>query len=98
MNKLEVQSSHRVTVKAKYLGATDHRGSRISVQRYENTTNGKDPNRIIVSWDYALELGENYAQAIKVYLDRSAWGGRWVVSTITDGAVAVCVDATEWGQ
>jgi len=89
----KVDESQRVTVKCKYLGPTNHLGSRISVQRYEGSTFGKDPNRLTISWDYALNIGENYAEAVRQYVEKANWGGHWVVSTITDGAVAVCIDA-----
>ncbi len=88
----KVSESYRVALRCKYLGATDHRGSRISIQRYESNTHGKDPNRLIISWDYALNIGENYAEAVRQYVEKANWGGQWVTSTITDGAVAVCID------
>ena len=87
-----VNESHRVAVRCKYLGPTNHLGSRISVQRYEGATWGKDPNRLIISWDYALNIGENYAEAVRQYVEKANWGGQWVTSNITDGAVAVCID------
>jgi hypothetical protein len=30
---------------------------------------------------------------VREYTSQLNWGGRWVVSMITDGAVAVCLDA-----
>jgi len=101
VNKLAVSQSHRVALRCKYQGATNHKGSRITVSRYDNTSvYGKDPQRVTVSWNYALEVGENYAVAVELYLSRAEWGGHWVTSTITDGAVAVCLDAvnTEAGK
>ncbi len=89
----KVSESYRVALRCKYLGPTDHRGSRISIQRYESNTHGKDPNRLMISWDYALNIGENYAEAVRQYVEKANWGGQWVTSTITDGAVAVCIDA-----
>ena len=85
-----VRSSHRVTLRAKYLAPTNHRGTRIVVSRYESDVYGKDTNKTTVSWDYALDNHDNYEQAVLEYLRRANWGGHWVVSTITDGAVAVC--------
>jgi hypothetical protein len=89
----KVSESYRVALRCKYLRPTDHRGSRISIQRYESNTHGKDPNRLTISWDYALNIGENYAEAVRQYVEKANWGGHWVVSTITDGAVGVCIDA-----
>ena len=86
----KVTESGRVAIKCKYLPTTNHRGTRISVQRYESTVHGKDPQRIIVSWDYALDATDNYAEAVRQYVERANWGGHWFTSTITDGAVAVC--------
>jgi hypothetical protein len=81
-----VRSSHRVTLRAKYLPNS----GRITVARYEGNTYGKDPQRITVTRNYALDMPEQYEQAILEYLRRANWGGHWVVSTITDGAVGVC--------
>jgi hypothetical protein len=80
-----VTESHRVTLKCKYLGNS----GRITVQRYESNTHGKDPQKITVSWNYALDPSENYAEAVRQYVTRANWGGHWITSTITDGAVAV---------
>jgi hypothetical protein len=89
---LTVANSYRVTVRAKYICPTNHRGSRISVARFENSIFGRDPFRVVVSWDYSLDLADNYRAAIRHYLTGANWGGEWVVSMVTDGAVAVCLD------
>lgn len=83
----KVSGSHRATLKCKYMG----NGARIKVARYESNTYGLDPNRVTVAWDYALNPQENYEQAVSIYLNKAEWSGHWVVSTITDGAVAVHV-------
>ena len=85
----KVSASNRATLKCKYLGNS----GRISVARYESPNWGKDPQRVLVAWDYALNPTENYEQAVATYLERANWSGHWVVSTITDGAVAVCLEA-----
>lgn len=87
----KVSQSHRATLRCKYLGNS----GRISVARYEAPTFGQDPNRIMVAWNYALNPSENYAEAVRQYVKRADWSGHWVVSTITDGAVAVCIEAVE---
>ena len=84
----KVTESHRATLRCKYMGNS----GRISVQRYENTSNGRDPNRTVVNWQYALSIAENYNYAVQAYLNDAQWVGHWVTSTITDGAVAVCID------
>jgi hypothetical protein len=97
MELLSISESYRVTLRAKYLPVTNHRGSRIKVCRYEGSTYGRDPHAVTVSWDYSLGLGENYAAAFNEYLTRANWGGQWVSSMIDSGAVAVCVDAVTVG-
>lgn len=83
--KSKVSGSHRATLRCKYLGNS----GRISVARYESPNWGKDPQRVMVAWDYALSTSGNYEQAVRTYVERAGWTGHWVVSTITDGAVAV---------
>jgi hypothetical protein len=81
-----VTGSHRATLRCKYLGNS----GRISVSRYESPSNfGRDTNKVIVSWNYALDISENYEQAVLEYLRRANWGGHWITSTCTGGAVAV---------
>ena len=89
MNTPQVSESHRVTLRCKYLGNS----GRISVARYESSVYGKDPQRIMVARDYALDTIENYREAVRAYVTRAGWTGHWVVSTIPDGAVAVCIEA-----
>ncbi len=95
MEASKVSESYRVTLRAKYLPVTNHRGSRIKVSRFEGTSYGRDPHAVTVSWDYSLGIGENYAAAFGQYLARTDWGGQWVSSMIDGGAVAVCVDAVK---
>ena len=82
-----VRESNRATLRCKYLGNS----GRISVARYESNTWGKDPNRIMVAWNHALNTGENYREAVRQYVERAGWDGEWVTSVITDGAVGVWV-------
>jgi hypothetical protein len=89
--KTQVRESHRATIRCKYSA----NGARITVSRYESNTWGKDPNRIVVAWDYSLNPGENYREAVRQYVERAEWEGEWVVSTITDGAVGVWVGYIE---
>ena len=86
-----VCASYRVTLRCKYLGNT----GRIRVQRYESVVHGKDPQTIHVGWDHELEIRENYIRAVAEYVNRAGWTGQWVVSLVTDGAVAVCLEAVE---
>jgi hypothetical protein len=84
----KVQESGRVAIKCKFLASA--KGRRIVVQRYESGAWGRDPLRLVISWNDALEIGENYAEAVRQYVERANWGGHWFTATCTDGAVAVC--------
>ena len=37
-----------------------------------------------------MNPGENYAAAVREYVDRAGWSGEWLLSTCDGGAVAVC--------
>jgi len=86
-----VTESWRVVIRATYHGPTNTRGTRIRVRRWDGSAWGEDPNRITVGWDYALNTGENYAAAVREYLARAGWDGRWTVAQCDGGAVAVYV-------
>jgi hypothetical protein len=60
------------------------------VSRFDS---GRDPNAVTVAWSDGLTIDGNYRKAVREYTSQLNWGGRWVVSMITDGAVAVCLDA-----
>lgn len=77
-------------IRCRYLGPTNHRGTRIAVSRFDGAGWGRDPQRITVGWDHAMNPGENYAAAVREYVDRAGWSGEWLVSTCDGGAVAVC--------
>ena len=89
-----VTSSYRVTLKCKYLGNS----GKISVCRYESNVHGRDPQAIRVNWNYGLNVADNYSAAVAEYVRRANWGGHWVTSTITDGAVGVCIDVPMSGD
>ena len=89
----QVRQTYRVSLVAKYLPTTNHRGSRIAVCRADG---GRDPLRLVVSWDHSLNLDENYAQAFRQYVARQNWGGSWVIGSTSVGYVAVC-DDPRWG-
>lgn len=84
--------SGRAVIRCKFYGPTTHRGDRIKVQRFDALP---DPNRVTVAWDHSLGLVGNYVAAVQAYLDRAGWSGSWVVSTVTDGAVALYVPSTD---
>jgi len=90
----DVKLTHRVSLVARFLPVTNYRGSRIVVSRADG---GRDPMRLVVSWDHSLNIDENYAQAFRQYLARQNWGGSWVIGSTTNGYVAVC-DDPQWGR
>jgi len=88
----QIRQTYRVSLSAKYLPPTNHRGSRIVVCRADG---GRDPMRLVVSWDYSLDVADNYAQAFAQYNARQNWGGSWVIGSTDSGYVAVC-DDPQW--
>ncbi len=94
INVCQVLQTHRASLVGKYLPPTNQRGSRIVVSRADG---GRDPMRLVVSWDYELNLPDNYVKAFNEYLARQGWGGSWVIGSTTNGYVAVC-DDPKWGR
>jgi hypothetical protein len=84
--EIEVVESYRVAIKCKFLRVTNHRGARIAVQRGDGDP---DPNRLVIPWDDALSVSENYAEAVRLYTTKMGWEGKWHVATTSPGAVAV---------
>ena len=76
------RQSFRVAITTRYMGPTNFKGSRIVV------TSGNG-HRMIVSWDHALDVGENHAAAAKALADKMEWGGEWVGGGTKDGYVFV---------
>ena len=69
-----------------YHGATNYKGSRISVRRA-----GGGGKRITVKWNHEVDTMTNHAQAIQQYLELMNWGGQWRIGSTDKGAVAVWV-------
>jgi hypothetical protein len=82
----EVLASHRSTLRCKF--SVNSRTIRVS--RFEHS---RDPWAVNVIWKDEESNYENYIRATKTYTARMTWGGKWVVSMVTDGAVAICLDA-----
>lgn len=85
------RESGRVSLICKYLPVTNHRGSRITVQRNDSPVYGRDPHKLTVQWDYSVGVNANYVQAVQAYIDRAEWSGVWITSLTPNGAVAVYV-------
>jgi len=52
-------------ITTKYLGPTNHKGSRIKVKSYAKS--------ITYSWDYSLDVGENHTAAANKFLKEMEW-------------------------
>ena len=70
-------------ITTKYLGPTDHTGSRI-VARCQ-------AKRITVAWDHALDVEGNHRVAAQILVSRLArehglsWSGNWIGGALPDG-------------
>ena len=58
----------RSAIRTKYVGPTNHRGTRISVSDY--AVMGMTPQRMFVDWNYELDVNENHAVAAQTWLDK----------------------------
>lgn len=92
---MSVIESHRTAIRTKYLGPTNHRGSRIRVWRADGAYS-EDPRALTVSWDHALNPAGNHAEAVRRYVERevndTTWvwpDGAWVVGGGREGSLAV---------
>ena len=68
----------------KYLGPTDHRGSRVKA----TTTGMRNNVSFTHDWDYALGTTENHIAAAKGLVAKLGWlwlKGEWIGAGFTDG-------------
>jgi hypothetical protein len=71
-------------IETKYLGPTDHRGSRVKATA--------EAGSLTISWDDALDVRENHARAALEAIRRWGWSGRWVGGSLAGrGYAFVCV-------
>lgn len=79
-----------VAIVTKYLGPTDHKGTRILVKSEAGKV-----SRITVSWDHALDVEANHHAAAQEYVRRNDWDqdcyGRIVGGAIEHGYAFVFV-------
>jgi hypothetical protein len=66
----------------RYHGPTDRRGSRIAAD-------DGDGNRIVVSYDHALDGEENHRMAAEALKSKMGWTGKLIGGTIRTGMVWV---------
>jgi hypothetical protein len=80
---MKITDNHRVSVVSKYLGPTNHRGSRVKVMRSDHRQG--DPT-LTVSWDHALDIGANHCEAIRQFIEMLEWDSNdWIVGHAGDG-------------
>ena len=53
----------------KYLPPTNHRGARVKVIA--------STRAVTIPWDYALDVPENHASAVRIVINRWGWSGHW---------------------
>ena len=71
------------TIETKYLGATNHRGSRVMA----STASGK---RLVDSWDHASDQGDNHKRVAQLLAVRMGWDAqRWIGGETRRGYVWV---------
>jgi len=71
-------------IKTKYHGPGSVLGSRVSA-----TAEGG--NRVVLSWDHAIDTTENHAAAAKALCKKMHWPGELIMGSLKDGYVFVFV-------
>lgn len=67
----------RQAISTKYLGPTDRRGSRVKATA--------EAGSVTVSWDDALSVVQNHAEAARALALKFGWLGTWVGGGGNDG-------------
>ncbi len=66
----------RQAITTKYIGATNHRGSRVKATAYAGS--------VTVSWNDALGVEENHMKAAEALATKWGWFGKWVGGSLPD--------------
>ena len=64
------------TIITKYLGPTNHRGSRIKAR--QSASYAGAPMSITIDWDYSLSAEQNHKAAAMAFAAKMNWLGDWV--------------------
>lgn len=64
-------------IETKYMGATNHRGSRVKATAYAGS--------ITVGWDHGLDVNANHARAAAALCEKLGWSGVLIGSSRPDG-------------
>jgi hypothetical protein len=67
----KVEAGPFQAIETRYLGPTNNRGSRVKA------TSGSGVS-VTLSYDCALDIGENHAAACQALVDKLNWGGSWI--------------------
>lgn len=68
----------RQAVTTKYLGPTNHRGSRIKATAQAGS--------ITIAWDDGLNVRDNHERAACAFLEKMEWTGTWIGGATVDGS------------
>ena len=74
-----------ISITTKFVGPTDHRGSRVAAQvsdygsdmETNSRFNGR-PGRLVVSWNHAHNPEENHRLAAFALAKKLGWDGEWI--------------------
>jgi hypothetical protein len=80
----------RQAIETKYLGPTNHRGSRVKATSQAGS--------ITVSWDDALDVNDNHRAAAKALAKKLGWPGHYAEGGKADGSGNVYVYIEERWQ
>lgn len=83
----EVDYAWSCSIRVRYLGPTNYRGSRWRVWRGDGTY-AQDPDAMELGYNHALSSSENALAMVRAYLkkkeDHSGWEGRWTMAGCGD--------------
>ena len=78
-DKATVDKTYRVTIQTKFMPNS----KTIKVWHYGG--------KMTATWTDELDVVDNHANAIQLYLDKMEWDGRWVIGASADGCGYVAV-------
>lgn len=66
-----------ITIKTKYHGPTNYRGSRVSAQ--VTSSLGDKKERLSIAYDQSLDTLSAHMKAAQALAEREGWDGKWVL-------------------
>lgn len=71
----DVKDSYHRAIGVKYVPATDTKGTRLKAfVKFESEVT----NKLVVSWDYELDVSTNYCNAAKKMAEKMGWKGNMI--------------------